>query len=307
MISIAIGLVLIFLILSLLATSLQEVIAGWMSLRGKMLERALEKLLTNETVEGKIEEGSKELFERFKKHNWYGNMKPDKRWYHFFGGIAPSYISGSSFVTIFLQTLDGSDISKVKQGICDLPDGKLKTFLLDTLNDVNEDIDKFKKRLEEWYDGTMDRATGWYKRKVHQILLMIGMGIAIVFNADTLSIYNKLSNDPAARAEAIAVAQEFVDQGLNQKTQNLNAVNVEQLNELQNQIHKLVSKDIASVRSPLGLGWSEVDKKQIWEEGFIWWLKKILGFIVTALAISLGAPFWFDLLKKVMNVRNSGK
>jgi hypothetical protein len=35
-------------------------------------------------------------------------------------------------------------------------------------------------------------------------------------------------------------------------------------------------------------------------------LAKLLGLLLTALAISQGAPFWFDLLSKVSNQRGSG-
>jgi hypothetical protein len=34
---------------------------------------------------------------------------------------------------------------------------------------------------------------------------------------------------------------------------------------------------------------------------------KILGLLVTVLAISLGAPFWFDLLNRLVNLRSTGK
>lgn len=36
-------------------------------------------------------------------------------------------------------------------------------------------------------------------------------------------------------------------------------------------------------------------------------LRKILGLFVTVLAISLGAPFWFDMLNKLTNIRLTGK
>jgi hypothetical protein len=36
------------------------------------------------------------------------------------------------------------------------------------------------------------------------------------------------------------------------------------------------------------------------------WLTKVLGWFVTGLALSLGAPFWFDLLGKFMNIRGAG-
>jgi len=59
---------------------------------------------------------------------------------------------------------------------------------------------------------------------------------------------------------------------------------------------------------PIPIGW---EKTNLPESCFSllsceWWMK-ILGWILTALALSLGAPFWFDMLKKVMSIRNVGK
>jgi hypothetical protein len=36
------------------------------------------------------------------------------------------------------------------------------------------------------------------------------------------------------------------------------------------------------------------------------WGAKIVGWLITALAVTLGAPFWFELLSKLVNVRGSG-
>ena len=33
---------------------------------------------------------------------------------------------------------------------------------------------------------------------------------------------------------------------------------------------------------------------------------KILGLLLTAVAVTQGAPFWFDLIKKLSNPRSSG-
>ena len=56
----------------------------------------------------------------------------------------------------------------------------------------------------------------------------------------------------------------------------------------------------------LPIGWQNFP-----EEGtsisFATVLAKVVGLILTSLAVSLGAPFWFDLLSKFMNVRGTGQ
>ncbi len=44
-----------------------------------------------------------------------------------------------------------------------------------------------------------------------------------------------------------------------------------------------------------------------WGDGSVTWkaiTSHLPGWLLTALALSLGAPFWFDLLNKVVNVRH---
>lgn len=60
----------------------------------------------------------------------------------------------------------------------------------------------------------------------------------------------------------------------------------------------------------LPLGWSEANKLAKYSNSNVWWqafLLKILGWIISGVAISMGAVFWFDVLSKVINIRNSGK
>ena len=310
MITTALGLILIFLILSLLATAIQEFIAGGLSLRGTMLDEALQKLLTNEPLDEATDVAAKDLYEKFQKHNWYNTLRPKKKWHHYlWGGNVPSYINSSTFSTILVHVLgSGNDIQKLETAIGEMKDGKLKTFLQDNLEDTEKDIHKFKKRIEDWYDTTMDRASGWYKRKAHKMLLAIGFLIAIVFNADTLSIYHKLSDDPEARSQIINVAQQFINQGMGAAEDSINMDTPQKadLGALQNQIQTLISQDLRTVHSPLGIGWTKADTDSLRKAGFNEWAKKIFGLIVTALAISLGAPFWFDLLKQLMNIRTAG-
>jgi hypothetical protein len=59
------------------------------------------------------------------------------------------------------------------------------------------------------------------------------------------------------------------------------------------------------------MGWK--DQIVIWPwqtgfgEGFLDWLGRLPGWLLTALAITLGAPFWFDLLNKIMVIRSTVK
>ena len=107
--------------------------------------------------------------------------------------------------------------------------------------------------------------------------------------------------------EMLELAQQYVNDGISRDTTNTDSLTLANLDSLQSQVHTLISNDLVAVRSPLGLGWNVKDEAQLKSAGFGGWAKKLVGLLITALAISLGAPFWFDLLKKLVNIRNTGK
>ncbi len=72
-----------------------------------------------------------------------------------------------------------------------------------------------------------------------------------------------------------------------------------------NQISNL-TVDLVGATSPLGLGWTDAEWEALKKGTFKDWFLKLIGMILTTLAISLGAPFWFDILKQIINIRNAG-
>lgn len=326
----AIGLVLVYLILSLIATAAQEAVASWFSLRSNTLGYALERMLTNESTDEKVKELDKSVLEKFCSHARYQNMRPEKGWYHnlLMGSTKhPSYMSASTFASILLHVLDGSDIQDLKKTIDDMNDGKLKNYLLDLLNEAGTDLTKFRESLEKWYNDMMDRATGWYKRNVHNILLVLGLLLCLFFNADTVTIYQKMSSVQTGSAEEqqlFALAQSYVDEKYETYDQQLVRYQTI-IDSLQKQPDSLrnvdlllaqgkvirgqtdsLAIDLVGATSPLGLGWTQAEWQELKQGGIKSWLVKIVGLIITTLAISLGAPFWFDILKQVINIRNAG-
>ncbi len=167
--------------------------------------------------------------------------------------------------------------------------------------DIEEQMLQFQQEIETWYDRAMDRTMGVYKRNTKGMLLIIGFILSAAVNADSINIASRLSEDTTLR---------------NIITQNLSQIN----NSCPNQD---TNKDIiACVNQParnalkdasLPLGWTKSNLKQqlSWKKansiqklGRL--LQMLLGLCLTTLAISMGAPFWFDLLSKFVNVRNTG-
>ncbi|MCB0569678.1 MAG: hypothetical protein KDC66_07950 [Phaeodactylibacter sp.] len=291
MLQVVIGLVFVLLLLSLLATTVMELLSSLFSLRGKNLEKALRNMLANTDVDDKLLAAFKEnpLYRQLSSK--YGKSRR-----------TPSYISDDSFQSILMEIiLKGEGMDKLEAKLDELPDEDLKRVLKQFLRESDNNIDAFRQKVKGWYNDVMDRASGWFKRSTQKLLVGVGFIIAVVFNADTLAIYERLESDPDTLQKVVNLAEDFVD---SKDTLQLSSSISPDFEQSVQKLQGLVDDQIESVRSPLGLGWKNV----IWAD-VTWYdaLTKALGWIVTALAISLGAPFWFDLLRKLVNLRSSGK
>lgn len=321
MLEIVISLVFLFFLLSLLASAIQEIVASYLDLRGKYLEKGINNILSNQNYLGK--EGVQPLGEGFFRSVIFKKLYPP----HIKG--KPDYLSSDSFVSILLQLIiqnQQSDepltLNALKASVNEMPTGDVKELLQYYLKGANN-LNQFKRSLDNWYDEVMREVTGWYKRNAKKLLFGIGFALAVFFNANTFSIYNQLALNPETASQIADQAAGFVQNNksilmdsviLNKleasDTANYQEALIERIDTLQDISNELIKVQIESLRAPLGLGWDNGWKKPTWkwgkESGFATLLYNLMGWLVTALAISLGAPFWFDLLKKLVNLRNSG-
>ena len=293
MLQVVIGIIFVLLLLSLLATTIMELVSSVFSLRGRNLEWALKNMLASTDLDEKI-------FAEFKDNSLYKQLS-------FKGGKngnesnKPSYLSDQSFQSILMDIiLKGEGVDKLESKIDEIPDEDLRNVLKQFLQESDHKLDDFKYKVRNWYNDVMDRASGWYKRFTQKILVGVGLAIAVIFNADTIAIYERLESDPESLQTVVSMAEGFV--AANNEIGTLNKTDPDFQSNLE-EIKTLMDTQINNVKSPLGLGWKNVE----WDKVTVYVaLSKALGWLVTALAISMGAPFWFDLLKKIVNIRNSG-
>jgi len=167
------------------------------------------------------------------------------------------------------------------------------------VSSTEEDINQLRHEVENWFDRSMDRASGVYKRNAKGVAILIGFFIACVANADTLHIVSRLAKDSAIRTTITQNAGQIVSRNNG----------VTDLKGLRDEANDALT-DIA-----LPIGWTSANLEQQigWKPEqpdsfpFLRIFKMIPGWILSAIAIAMGAPFWFDLLSKVVNVRNAGK
>lgn len=292
LLEIVIGIIFMMLLLSLLATTIMELLNSLLSLRGKNLEYALRHMLSSIDPE-------RQTFQAFRENALYKQLCQRS------GGVGsrwrrpPSYLQADTFQSILMQLLlNGEGADKLLERIDQLPDGDLQKVLRQLLTDANYELDQFKLQVQSWFDNVMERAGGWYKRHTQQILMGVGLTIAILFNADAVAIYQRLGVNEEARQQLVGLATTYVN--ANDSLPSLSTVTLDQQVSL---LNTLVKEEITAASTPLGLGWDFAAAAQYTP---LEWFFKALGWLVTALAISLGAPFWFDLLKKIVNIRSSG-
>ncbi len=353
---VVIGLVFIYLLYSLLITIIQEMIATAFNFRAKILQRAIVRMLEDDE---KFKSAFSSLSHLFRsKGNLGGKHSLSHDFYNhplikFLGENkrhnAPAYIDKETFSKVLTDLLRGDkvkpsddvvpliqyslDTKMIQWGTAEIGTQTL-SYLNSLWADARGDVNKFKSDLENWFEETMERTTGWYKRHTQFILFFVGIAIVILFNVNTIEIVGKLEKDPKIREQIVQQADAFtkahpdVDKEILmmkkklQNTPNGNSqsdstkmnvfsmnTDLAQLELLKAEENKLLGRadsliriDIAKTNGIMGLGWQTSKFKPLD------WLamgKSLLGWLITALAISLGAPFWFDLLNKLMKLRNS--
>ncbi len=298
------GMMFTYMVLSMLGTTIIELISSWRGWRGSFVEEGLKRLLEfEEESKAQKDKAVKTVFERFTDNEFYKQMMQHK--VPFRVSRAPSWLKSENFVSILVDTLKKSEtvVANVDDMINDLPaDNKLRKILEQFRSEGHDDLEKFKARVQNWYDDVMEHSHGWYKRHVQMVTFFVGLVIAISVNADSFNIYYYLSNNATARQSLSNLAEAYVANNPNLPAPPSFADSMELKQRIKVISNITNSDDYKKVSNVLGLGWHTSDLTI----GFPEWMKRILGWIVTAFAISLGAPFWYASLKGIINIRSSG-
>ena len=298
---VAIGMIFVYLLLSLLCSAIGEYIEAWFNFRARDLRKGIE-LLLNDTAGG-----GQDLADRLYRHGLIRPLYRDAK-------KLPSYIPARTFALALWNMAGGgpgggtADLTKLKAVIDQVPNKELKEALTTLIDEANGDFEQARKNIEDWYDGAMDRVSGWYKRRVQVMLLIIGVAAAAAINADSINIGRALTQDGTLRQSVVGAAEKAV--AAPSPTPGQPAEDA----AAQLAAAKRKVQDARAQLNELGLplGWvgrtadNTLDLRRVPESRGEWVLK-IFGLLLTGLAISQGAPFWFDLLNKFMIIRSTVK
>jgi hypothetical protein len=229
--------------------------------------------LRNQRLESALRNmlGNQTEFDQFKKYPLYKQLQK------------PAYLNSEIFYSIFAGSiLNWSSKKVLEEEIQKIQSPDLNSTLLLFLAESEGKIPEFRQKVILWYEQVMDRVRLGYKNFTKSILFFIGLALAVGFNVDLIKIAQNLSQSQESREVLVTTSKNLVEEESQIDPQNLEK-NVEIIKEFG-----------PKTSQQIDWGWPVNSKIQI---TFL----HIIGWLLTATGIVIGAPFWFDLLKKILS------
>jgi hypothetical protein len=308
------GIICLFILMSIICSVVREGLESWLKTRAAFLERGIQELLHDKSADGLV----KHLYNHpHVKSLFFGEYTPSevRNQPHSFsnGRALPSYIPTKNFALALMDiaargpatdaaSTDSDTIrittDSIRSNIANLNNPPVQRVMLTALDAAQGDLTKTQVYLENWYNSSMDRVSGWYRRSSQWVLFWIGLFVAVALNVNPLTVAAYLAHNDVARAAMTARAEAAV------KGAKFEASDYHAYYDAKSELDSLA----------LPIGWNNghgmalrpqapATKFDVWNQ----LLGPLLGWLLTAVAITLGAPFWFDILNKVMVIRSTVK
>jgi len=298
---VAIGLCFIYLLLALICSTINETIAGITSRRAKLLEQGINSLLGDNPG----------LKQKLFAHPLIASLAS--------GSSGPSYIPSSKFALALMDVVTGPEKApndgaalRAASGVTTPGKHNFQQTLCAVLVDERTHLHSDQAKIEDWYNDAMARVSGWYKRNTLVWIWALAAVVTLALNADTFTIFRVLWTNQGVRSAVVESAKAraqaprpeelvpLVEYSEQDKPKEAASVNP-QSHAVLTDSERAELNQLTSWKTDIGK-WQKMDTGPL--VGDI--LLHLLGWLFTIAAVSLGAPFWFDMLNKFMNVRNSG-
>jgi len=274
-IDVAIGMVLSFLAVSLAASAVTEAISSWGQWREKTLADGIQALLN-------YHPGDHPLALDLYKSALISPLTPGTA--KSFEDIKhkPAYIDSRQFALAFYNMLGGGFPSEVAAKV---QDPQLKAAIEALSAASSKDIDKFKNNIAVWFDNSMDRLSGWYKRRTQWVSFFVALAIAAIFNVNVLYESAQIWTRPAVIADLTTLHFEA----------NQDAMKPDQA-------AATASKLFNALEPAFLVGWVKGPEPHDWQSLYI----TIASWIIVAGSALFGASFWFDILQRITHLKGTG-
>jgi hypothetical protein len=268
------GLLFTFLTVSLVASTVTEGLASLLGWRAETLLQGVKSLMNDPEFNGM----AKDLY----NHALVNSQAPGVAQTEKDLTAKPSYIEPQHFAGALIDLMEklpatvSQTQTQIQAAIAQIPNPQLQQTLQSLYTRAGSDITVFQNEIATWFDASMNRVSGVYKRWVQICSFAVGLSVAVVLNVDALHVAQALWVQPA-------VVQKFMPKD--------GDTTRDKLAEL--------------YTANLPIGWSEAMKERFGSPLSI--ASIIGGWLITAFATLFGAPFWFDALQKITNLRGTGE
>ena len=329
LLEVAIGLTLTFAVMAVVVSSVMELISAFMRMRAHALEQGIARMLDNQT---KPRRGGIRGWLGFRgapstasstaivmQHPLIRSLSSARAQDH-----PPSYIDSATFTTALLgttiaeQPLLASALAGVERVESTLKHiSHVNAHLGQSLNDLwltaNKDFNAFRHEIEDWFDREMAHVSGWYSRWTQWIMVVVALVLVSALNISAVTIGRALWLDPTLRDQAVAEAQQLTASSTTTTTPSSSATTSTTLPATASSPStSCPAGATTSTNQTMGIdtlceiglpiGWNSTAWPGL--SGYL--ILHILGIIAVAIASSFGAPFWFDALNRLVNLRAGG-
>ncbi len=310
---VAIGMIFVFLVVSFGVTAGNELVSSVLKWRATTLATGIRRLVDDPAATDKLSDRLYQhaLLRGLHRHE-VGDSDRNK----------PSFIPAPLFATALLDLAlkpAGSSAERAVDGIAaaraaitankEVLGAHTTDALLALCDHAESDtraglgyVEKLRGAVEHWFDSSMDRVGGWYKRKTQLCAVLLALGIAVFVDVDSIRLARVLANTPVLRAALVAQASHAPAPQAVAPVGSAKPQTDEELLDETTARYQQLERSIDGI-TDLGIpmGWQSETSipAPTTRDGFLWWLYKMGGLVLTAMAASLGAPFWFDLLRKL--------
>ena len=304
-IDLAITLCFIYFLLALFATTINEIINAFTKIRSKILFKSIQTMF--------YDPAWKSISSQILESPFIKCLQKKEK-------LLPSYIPSKNFALAVTELLNpGSegrlDLNTLRKNITDRNStlqGDAQRVLIGLLNSTGDSYEKFTVNLEKFYDDSMERAGGWFRKYSRKVLMAVSFAVVILLNVDTIHICGTLWKDQSKLKEASEMAIEYTK---GKDTLSERVISFGKGSIKGDTLVKRIVSTAGNIKNiemklkelPIPLGWSKGNYPNGEEVSITNWVTKAAGWSLTALAIFLGAPFWFDLLNKFVNLMAAGK
>lgn len=280
---VVIGLVFIYLLYSLLATIIGEIIATSFGIRQRLLRIAIERMFNDGYyLNEKRHKNNWIYFQSWLRKVFLYESKEFKysfagKFYNYpsikylsrsdskvlFSSTKPAYITPEYFadsVINFLREKGSGATDMDRISFClrfntyHIQPKTLKQFR-NLFENAAGNKDAYRKILMNWFNEFMDRNNGWYKRKMRFILFLLGILLSVAFNIDSIRISEILANDKEARSQLVSMGIELSKDSVRYNDFiSANGDTIHSKAVLDSGLAR-VTKDINAANLVLGLGW----------------------------------------------------